>query len=123
MSYLIGLYVYYHGNNLAMFGFVKGSEEIKNQNRGLTYEDIRMSDLIPERDLEIMRRQEQVRAENNYEELMRQALINSQRESYHMMQRGLITNSTMEATPDGMLDEMFDDGDMNMSFFDELNSF
>ena len=31
MSYLIGLYVYYHGNNLAMFGFVKGSEEIKNQ--------------------------------------------------------------------------------------------
>lgn len=124
MSYLIGLYVYYHGNNLAMFGFVKGSEEIKDQNQGLRgVDDIKYSGLIPEKNIEIIRRQEEVRKENNYEELMRQAIINSQRESFVMQQKGLINNSVIEDTPEGILDELYMDDEIDMSFFDEMNGF
>lgn len=124
MSYLIGLYVYYHGNNLAMFGFVKGSEEIKDQNQGLRgVDDIKYSGLIPEKNIEIIRRQEEVRKENNYKELMRQAIINSQRESFVMQQKGLINNSVIEDTPEGILDELYMDDEIDMSFFDEMNGF
>lgn len=122
MSYLIGLYVYYHGNNLAAFGFVKGSQEIKDQNKGLrTYEDIKYSNIIPEHDIEIMKRQEEVRNANNYEEMMRQAIIESQRQSMTLQQHGLVRNKVLESTPDGLLDDLYYDNDMDMSFFDELN--
>lgn len=40
MSYLIGLYVYYHGNNLHRYGFVKGElPDEEERNRGLSYEE------------------------------------------------------------------------------------
>ena len=34
MSYLIALYVFYHGNNLAVFGITKGAREEDLNNRG-----------------------------------------------------------------------------------------
>ena len=34
MSYLIALYVYYHGNNLAVFGITKGARDEDLNNRG-----------------------------------------------------------------------------------------
>lgn len=37
MSYLIGLYVYYHGKNLSKFGFVRGLPSEKEMNKGLSY--------------------------------------------------------------------------------------
>lgn len=40
MSYLIGLYVFYHGNNLHRYGFVRGElPDDEARNRGLTYEE------------------------------------------------------------------------------------
>lgn len=40
-SYLIALYVYYHGKNLHRFGFVRGSvPDEENRNKGLVYDDI-----------------------------------------------------------------------------------
>ena len=40
MSYLIALYVYYHGNNLHRYGFVKGElPDEEERNRGLSYEE------------------------------------------------------------------------------------
>lgn len=126
MSYLIALYVYYHGNNLARFGFVKGSQEIKDQNQGLrTIEDIQYSGVLPQQNIEIMKQQAQVRAANNYEEMMRQAIIKSQQQSYQLYQRGLVKNDLIERTPDGLLEE-YDDamsGSIDMGFFDELNGF
>ena len=38
MSYLIGLYVYYHGNNLPLFGIEPGSDE-DPLNEGLQHGD------------------------------------------------------------------------------------
>jgi hypothetical protein len=124
MSYLIGMYVYYHGNNLAMFGFVRGSQEIKEQNKGIDiYDDLKYSDIIPQQDLDILKRQEETRKANDYDELMRKALIASQQESYQLTQRGLVNNNIIENTPDGLLDEMYDNSEIEMSFFDELNQY
>lgn len=40
MSYLIALYVYYHGNNLSRYGFVKGElPDEESRNKGLSYEE------------------------------------------------------------------------------------
>lgn len=40
-SYLIALYVYYHGKNLHRFGFVRGQlPDDENRNKGLVYEEI-----------------------------------------------------------------------------------
>ena len=124
MSYLIGLYVYYHGNNLPMFGFIKGSNEIENQNEGLrTIDDIEYEGIIPQHDVEIMRRQEAVRKEHDYQELMRQALLESQKESMILTRSGLVKNNVIDNTPSELLDDYYDYGDMDIDFFDELNNF
>jgi hypothetical protein len=125
MSYLIGMYVYYHGNNLAVFGFVKGSQEIQNQNEGLTFEDIRGSGILPDRDIEILHRQKEVRKENDYGEIMRKAILQSQKDTLELHKKGLITSDLVESTPDGMLEDMdiYDDGTDDLSFFDEMNGF
>ena len=124
MSYLMCLYVYYHGNNLYKYGIVKGSKEIKEENKGLTYDDIQYSGIIPQKDLDIMKQQEEFRKQNNYEEMMRQAILKSQKESLLLSKKGLSQNDIIENTPDGLLDEIYEDnGQIDMSFFNELNGF
>ena len=124
MSYLMCLYVYYHGNNLYKYGIVKGSKEIKEENKGLTYDDIQYSGIIPQKDLDIMKQQEEFRKQNNYEKMMRQAILKSQKESLLLSKKGLSQNDIIENTPDGLLDEIYEDnGQIDMSFFNELNGF
>ena len=125
MSYLIGLYVYYHGNNLLRFGIHKGEKGIENQNQGMkTYEDYVDSGVLPQKDLEVIRIREQTMKENDYEAMMRKALIASQQHSMNLHRHGLVENSVIDNTPDGLVDELFDsDGDISMNFFDELNGF
>lgn len=126
MSYLIALYVYYHGNNLTRFGIVKGSEGIKNPNQGMkrTLDDIKYSDILPASEIETIKAREQVMKENNYEEMMKKALLNSQKNSMTLHQRGLVQNDLLDETPDGVLDDLYDsDGTIDLSFFDELNGF
>lgn len=125
MSYLIAMYVFYHGNNLQAFGVVKGSQGIVSKNDGLkTYDDLKYSGILPESDLMIIKEQEKVRQENNFEELMRSALMQSQRHSMELYQRGLVNNKTLSDTQDGMLDELYDDREsIPMDFFDEINGF
>ena len=124
MSYLMTLYVYYHGNNLYKYGIVKGSKAIKEENKGLTYEDIQYSNILPRENIEVLKQQETFRKENNYEEMMRQAILKSQKESLLLSKKGLTHNDVIENTPDGLLDELYEaDGQIDMSFFNELNGF
>ena len=39
MSYLIGMYIYYHGNNLVVFGITKGARDEELKNEGLKRPD------------------------------------------------------------------------------------
>ena len=124
MSYLIAMYVYYHGNNLPAFGFVKGSKEIENQNEGThTYEDLQYAGILSQHDVNIIKNQELVRKENDYEALMRQAIKKSQEESIELRKRGLTQNRVLDSTPVEIIDDTYDTGEIELSFFDELNGF
>ena len=125
MSYLICLYVYYHGNNLGRFGFEKGSQEITNQNQG-TYRPTDVTNLNVSDEVKSVI-QTQLEKEQNtpddYFELMRKAVIESQNESMKLVKAGLVHNETISNTPDYVLDEINDYGNSNYDIFDELNGF
>lgn len=123
MSYLIGMYVWYHGNNLSMWGIVKGAKEIENQNQGLhrSVEDIENMDILPADTIAAMKKQEKVRKENDYEKIMREALIKAQRESLELHKKGLVENETLDKSQDVQLEEIYGDNSIDMSFFDEMN--
>lgn len=89
MSYLIGLYVWYHGNNLAAFGIEKGSVEINNQNEGVYIPDINvLSDIIGEDDLNKILNQRN--PEEDYRDLVRKTLLKSQMESEALVKAGIV---------------------------------
>lgn len=123
MSYLIGMYVWYHGNNLSAFGIIKGSREIENQNQGLkrTVEDIENMDILPADTIATMKKQEKVRKENDYEQIMREALIKAQRQSLELHKKGLVENPTLDKSQEVQLEEIYGNNNIDMSFFDEMN--
>lgn len=123
MSYLIGMYVWYHGNNLSMWGIVKGAKEIENQNQGLhrSVEDIENMDILPADTIAAMKKQEKVRKENDYEKIMREALIKAQRESLELHKKGLVENETLDRSQEVQLEEIYGNNSIDMSFFDEMN--
>lgn len=123
MSYLIGMYVWYHGNNLAAFSIIKGSREIENQNQGLkrTVEDIENMDILPADTIATMKKQEQVRKDNDYEKIMREALIKAQRQSLELHKKGLVENPTLDKSQEVQLEEIYGNNNIDMSFFDEMN--
>lgn len=122
MSYLIALYVYYHGNNLALFGLELGlkDEDIKHEGtqRPITEADKRL--LNPELVDQIMEQQnsetnKMIEADMNYTEMMIAAAKKSQQESYRMSRSGFVQNTQFDAD-DVMMDD-FDDDDE--SYFDQ----
>lgn len=123
MSYLIGMYVWYHGNNLAAFSIIKGSREIENQNQGLkrSVEDIENMDILPADTIATMKKQEQVRKDNDYEKIMREALIKAQRQSLELHKKGLVENPTLDKSQEVQLEEIYGNNNIDMSFFDEMN--
>lgn len=123
MSYLIGMYVWYHGNNLSMWGIVKGAKEIENQNQGLhrSVEDIENMGILPADTIEAMKKQEKVRKENDYEQIMRKALIKAQRQSLELHKKGLVENPTLDRSQEVQLEEIYGNNNIDMSFFDEMN--
>ena len=125
MSYLIAMYVFYHGNNLPMFGFVKGSQEIKDQNTGMTRPEDLNSSLLDDDTKHII--QTQLEKEQNqpddFQRMMREAILQSQSESMKLVKAGLVHNTVIENTPDYMIDEYDSSGTVDLSFFDEINGF
>lgn len=89
MSYLIGLYVWYHGNNLHTFGIEKGSTEIADQNEGMYIPDISvLSGILGEDDLNKILNQKN--PEEDYKNLVRKTLLKSQQESEALIKAGMV---------------------------------
>lgn len=125
MSYLIAMYVFYHGNNLHTFGITKGARYDVEQNKGLPqYTDSELYDLLPRDIVDTARRQEQVRRENDYSRMMEEAILQSQRESLALHRKGLVHNDVLDNTADYLLDDIYEnDGEIAMDFFDSLNGY
>ena len=123
MSYLIAMYVYYHGNNLIAFGFTPGSVYNEEKNTGIEHiEDYVASDAIPESQKKVLREQMVNQQENAYEEMLRRAIASAQAESVKLTKKGLSSSELLENTEDGLVsDEFEDDGAFDPDLFDALN--
>lgn len=121
MSYLIALYVFYHGNNLEAFGFVPGSKEIEKRNLGLNYRtDEELSELLPSNVIKQIQHEREVEKIMDYESLMREAIKKSQQETYTLMNSSLGFESSNKSEMTTLTD---DDGVIDLGLFDSLNGF
>lgn len=123
------MYVYYHGNNLPLFGFEKGAQEIQNQNQGLNVPiaEIPVDSLNVSQEVKSIVKAQQEKEANtiNYEDMMRKAIYESQQESYRLQQSSINIETAYSNTPDYLIDEIETGtfGTIPMSLFDELNGF
>lgn len=125
MSYLMALYVYYHGNNLLAFGIVKGLKDEDIKNEGLKrLEEVDHSLLNPEVVSAIQKENELENKQKEWERAMREALKESQKQSYQIHQAGISKNLLFENTPEAVIEEEFEEGgEIELDFFNTINGF
>nr|DAS49820.1 MAG TPA: large terminase [Caudoviricetes sp.] len=121
MSYLIGMYVYYYGNNLEMFGFERGALNPEQQNRGFKYySQEELSDILPEAEAQAITKRQQAEIDTDYESIMRNAILQAQNEAKRIMKsKSVNVNTEYES----MTNSLEDDGQIDLDFFDSLNGF
>ena len=122
MSYLIALYVYYHGNNLIAFGIVKGMKATDPQNKGMKRSEEIDSSLVSPDLIKEVQKQEEYERQASFEEIMRNAIKDSQRNSHALYQAGISRSDVFENTPDAII-EADNDGSIDLDFFNTLNGF
>ena len=123
MSYLIALYIYYHGNNLMAFGFYRTNEyEGSELNMGLNRPDLK--EILPADVVETIERDEELQKLLNYEDDLRNAMKESQIQSRNLSKSKIMrSNNYFDQTPDEMILDADDRGDLDLSIFDQLNGF
>ena len=122
MSYLMALYVYYHGNNLIAFGIVKGMQSTDPQNRGMKRTEEIDPTLVSPDLIKEVQKQEEFDRQQSYDDILRNAMKESQRHTFNMYQAGMSTSDIFENTPDAIIEEDTDGG-MDLDFFNSLNGF
>lgn len=124
MSYLIALYVYYHGNNLEVFGIRRGMMENEPENRGMKHPEEINPDLVPQeliQDVIKQEEKEQMTDRMNWDNLMREAIMQSQKDSYRMHQSG-IEHTVFDNSSNAIIDEGVDEGSIPLDFFTSINN-
>lgn len=124
MSYLIAMYVRYHGNNLAVFGINLAAPDSELNNSGLKRPEEIDTTLVDKKLVDAAIRQEQLESQANaYEKIMQEAIYKSQADSYKLKQKGLIDNTIFDNTPDIVIESYDNDDDFNNVFnsFNALN--
>ena len=126
MSYLMCLYVYYHGNNLPVFGIIKGKLNEDEQNKGLKHASEIDPSLVDPRLIESVKKQEQqIAQQEQWKQLMKEAAIKAQKDTYKLVKAGEIQNTVYNNTPGEIIEQMDDDtnGSIDLSFFNSINGF
>lgn len=122
MSYLIGMYVYYHGNNLEAFGFSKEDSIYQEElNTGIYRpEEVDLSS-VPDSVAAFVEEDAKRGKEMSYEDLYRETILREQEKSQLLHKKGLVHNETYENTivnTDSY--DIFENQDLG--FLDELNN-
>ena len=127
MSYLIALYVYYHGNNLTVFGITKGAQDEDLNNSGLKHPDEINPNLVSSEIINSAKEQEikteKTEKELNWNELMKQSIQKAQQMTYNINKAGLISNTIYDKTPESSVESFEDEGSIPLDFFNSLNGF
>lgn len=122
MSYLIALYVYYHGNNLIAFGIVKGMKSTDPQNKGMKRSEEIDPTLVNPELIQQVQKQESYDRQASFDEIMRNAIKTAQRNSHTLYQAGISKSDVFENTPDAIIEGDTEDG-IDLDFFNSLNGF
>ena len=88
MSYLIALYVYYHGNNLAVFGITKGARDEDLNNKGLKRPEEINPDLVDQQLIKSAQEEEEKQIETdkelNWNDILRSSIQKAQKMTYEL---------------------------------------
>lgn len=127
MSYLIALYVYYHGNNLTVFGIHKGAQEEELNNRGLKrpeeIDPTLVSNEIIQSAIDTANKEKATEQELNWNDMMRNAIQQSQKMTYDLSHAGFVENTIFDNTPEAVLEDYDDVGSIPLDFFSSINGF
>lgn len=122
MSYLIALYVFYHGNNLQTFGISRAAKDEDLNNSGIHVPEPENYNLVDDILVEELReRKEKEKASEdilNWDDMMADAIKKAQQDTYKLHQNKLIDNSILQNS-----DYVDDDNsfDIPLDFFNEIN--
>nr|DAR90479.1 MAG TPA: hypothetical protein [Caudoviricetes sp.]DAX59844.1 MAG TPA: hypothetical protein [Caudoviricetes sp.] len=121
MSYLIALYVYYHGNNLLTFGISKAARDEDLDNSGLYVPEPETFNLVDKVLVdELKERQEKEKMSEdilNWDNLMAEAIKKAQQDTYKLHQNKLIDNSIISDSD--IVDD--DSYEIPLDFFRDIN--
>lgn len=122
MSYLIALYVYYHGNNLQAFGFIKGSKDGEEYDKPpiMTIADLDPG-VLPDEVVDSYKRQEEFRQENDYEAIYRAAIASAQKDTMRLVQTNMTKDDVIINTPRSIIEPPTMTYETDLDLFDELN--
>lgn len=121
MSYLIALYVFYHGNNLPAFGYVPGTMEEGEKNTGLQRSREELYELLP-KDVADVFYEEETKPQVSYEDILRQAIMQNQSATARLMNSSINIDSGYTKEESTTFEED-SDYDIDLDFFNELNGF
>ncbi len=127
MSYLIALYVYYHGNNLAVFGITKGARDEDLDNKGLKRPEEINPDLVDQQLIKSAQEEEEKQIETdkelNWNDILRSSIQKAQKMTYELQHSGMVNDTIFESTPDSVVDTYEDEGSIPLDFFSSINGF
>lgn len=123
MSYLIALYVYYHGNNLPLFGIFRQDTNVLPENTGIRKPEEINPSLVDPTLINAAIKREKINKQPNWDEMMQKTILESQQRSYQLQKRGLIQTDQYNNVPGDAMMPYEDTGEMDLSFFNDLNGF
>lgn len=125
MSYLIALYVFYHGNNLAVFGIYPGMMEESEFNTGLKHADEADPTLVSQSLInsvkEIEAKEQVANKELEWGDILRKSVTQAQKNTYQMYRNNMVNNTVFENSAESSVEEYDDVGEIPLSFFSEIN--
>ena len=125
MSYLIALYVYYHGNNLPAFGIILGEQANDPKNQGMKRPEEINPQLVDPQLIAEVQHQQDLEDQPDWDSMLRETLMREQERTKVLANKGMIHSGF--ASNDSVYrgeDEYYDDsGYVDLSIFDSLNNF
>ena len=119
MSYLIGMYVYYHGNNLSTFGFYKDSEIDTSKPM---HREISVDTLLPKDVADAIKKESELETRKTFEAELQEYGSKMEKRSIKLYLRGMIDNDIYKNTRKEVLTDGYsEDYEDDYSLFDDLN--
>ena len=124
MSYLIGMYILIHCNNLPLFGYIPGEKKDVPKNKGMSsYSEAQLKEILPDDVAKAIVEAEEQARKNDYEAILREAMYQSQVDTARKLKnKNLHYESDVEVEEYSVYDDTYGDTSVeDLSLFDSLN--